>query len=179
MHDLKGDMVPNRILYARRTIGLGDAIFTLLKGRFKGAGLLRQRFLTRPTKPCFIETEIASLLGYNGLEVEVIGESGMPGKEDGPLTVQTISNTLKSKRTQVPSIPPAILYMRIPAEWMESPRQVRPSSRRHSSIFFGDRIDSMPSFWYGKNSCHLGAELLPVRECGDVTTTVQGIPIRI
>ena len=143
MHNLKGEKNLNRALYARRVIGLGDAIFTLLKGKFKGSEILKQRFLARATKSCFIETEIASLLAYNGFDVEIVGETGVrgedfdlaisrdgvtlsveiTGKEDGPITVHTISNTLKSKRTQVPPNRPAVLYMRIPAEWMELTRR--------------------------------------------------------
>jgi hypothetical protein len=140
MHNQKGDTSTNRILYDRRVTQLGDCIFTLLKGQFKGGDTLRNRFLTRPTKPCYIETEIASLLTYNGLKVEIIGESGTRGedfdlaatkdgvtvsveitaKEPGPLTVQTLINTLKSKRTQVPDDRPAVLYIRVPAEWHPS-----------------------------------------------------------
>jgi hypothetical protein len=76
-------------------------------------------------------------LAYNGLQVEIIGESGIRGedfdlaatkdgvtvsveitaKEPGPLTLQTLTNTLKSKRTQVPDNRPAVLYIRVPAEW--------------------------------------------------------------
>lgn len=137
MHNQKGDAGTNRILYERRVTQLGDCIFTLLKSQVKGLDALRNRFLTRETKPCYIEAEIASLLAYNGLQVEIIGESGIRGedfdlaatkdgvtvsveitaKEAGPLTVQTLTNTLKSKRTQVPSNRPAVLYIRVPAEW--------------------------------------------------------------
>jgi hypothetical protein len=145
MHNLKGDTSENRVLYTRRVIQLGDAVFTLLKTNFKGGDILKQRFLTRPIKPCFAETEIAGLLAYNGYQVEVIGESGVRGedfdlaaskdgvtlsieitaKEDGPLTVQNILNTLKYKRTQVPSHRPAVLYLRIPSEWMAEPDKNR------------------------------------------------------
>lgn len=146
MLNLKGDTSTNRALYGRRVKQLGDAIFTLLKGQFKGADILKQRFLTRATKPCFIEAEIASLLTYNGFQVEVIGETGIRGedfdlaatrdgvtlsveitaKEDGPLTFQTVSNTLKGKRTQVPPHRPAVLYMRVPADWMAKPNENQP-----------------------------------------------------
>jgi hypothetical protein len=138
MHNQKADTGLNRILYHKRVVQLGDAIFTLLWADFKGGDILRQRFLTRTTRPCYVETEIASLLAYNGFLVEVIGESGVRGqdfdlaaskggatvsieitaKEDGPLAVQSIRNTLRSKRTQVPSHRPAVLYMQIPSEWM-------------------------------------------------------------
>jgi len=137
MHNRKGDGGTGRILYDRRVTQLCDCIFTLLKGQFKGAEFLRKRFLTRATKPCYIETEIASLLAYNEQQVEIVGESGIRGedfdlvatkndvtvsveitaKEEGQLTVQTLTNTLKSKRGQVPDHQPAVLYMRVPAEW--------------------------------------------------------------
>jgi hypothetical protein len=143
-HNLKGDTSINRVIYHKRVVQLGDAVFTLLKRESKGGDLLKQRFHTRPTKPCFVETQIASLLAYNGFEVEIVGETGIRGedfdlavtrdtvtlnieitaKEDGrPLTVQTISNTVQSKRTQVPQHRPAILYMRIPAEWKATLRE--------------------------------------------------------
>jgi hypothetical protein len=129
-----------RIIYAHRVIRLGDAIYTLIKGKVKGRDILKERFFKRATKPCFIETEIASLLVFNGFEVEIIKESGVKGedfdllakkdsitisvevtsKEDGPLTVQTIKNTLHSKRNQVPGNRPAVLYIHIPAEWMSN-----------------------------------------------------------
>ena len=139
MHNLRGDNSRfGRIMYNSRVNRLGDAVFTLLKANVKGLDALKQRFLIRPTKPCFFEAEIASLLAYNRFEVEVTTEHGIRGedfdlvaardgytisvevtaKDDGPLTVQTILNTLKKKRTQVPSHRPAILYMRVPAEWM-------------------------------------------------------------
>ena len=142
MQNLKHDPDPlRRIIYDSRVIRLGDAAYTLLKGQFTGADAWRHRFLTRPTKPCFAETEIASLFAYNGFNVEVVTETGVRGqdfdlaatrdgvtlsveitaKEDGPLTVETVRNTLTTKRTQVPADRPAVLYMRIPEEWMRNP----------------------------------------------------------
>src|ERR1039458_7871184 len=139
MHNLRGDRSrTGRVLYNSRVNRLGDAVFTLLKARAKGLDGLKQRFLVRPTKPCFFEAEIASLLAYNGFDVEVTIERGIRGKDfdliatrgvhtisvevtakdDGPLTVQTVRNTLKKKRTQVPVQQPAVIYMRVPAEWM-------------------------------------------------------------
>ena len=43
-------------------------------------------------------------------------------KEEGALTVQKITNTLKEKRKQVPPHRPALLYMHVPAEWMKGRR---------------------------------------------------------
>jgi hypothetical protein len=120
-----------RIAHAHRVIRLADAVFTLISGRAKGFDVLKDRFLSRPTKPCFIEAEIASLLVCNGFQIEIIKEHGIRGgdfdllaskdgttisvevtsKIDGPLTVQTISNTLHAKRDQVPPDRPAVLYM--------------------------------------------------------------------
>jgi hypothetical protein len=127
-----------RIVYHHRVVRLGDALYTLIKGNVEGGEVLKERFLKRSTKPCFIEAEIASLLVYNGFDVEIIKESGIRGedfdllatkdgitlsvevtsKEDGPLTDKTIKNTLHSKRKQVPPTRPAVLYLHIPAEWM-------------------------------------------------------------
>jgi hypothetical protein len=120
-------------------VRLGDVIFTLLKANVKGLAFLKKRFLDRPTKACFVEAEIASMLAYNGFEVEMLSEAGTRGQnfdliatksgislsveitakeENGALTFETISNTLKKKRTQVPTNRPAILYIRVLAEWM-------------------------------------------------------------
>ncbi len=127
-----------RIVHTHRTIRLADAVFTLLSGGVKGIDEMKNRFLSRPTKPCFIEAEIASMHVYNGFQVEIIKESGKRGEDfdlsaikdgtavsvevtskiDGPLTVRTIKNTLHDKRSQVPADCPAVLYTHIPAEWM-------------------------------------------------------------
>ena len=93
----------------------------------------------RPTKPCFIEAQIASLQAANGFRVEIVGESGLrgrdfdlvasrdgivlnievTGKDDIPLSAKTVRNTLTSKRTQLPVTGPAIVYMHVPATWMQ------------------------------------------------------------
>jgi hypothetical protein len=52
----------------------------------------------------------------DGLRVSV----EVTSKADGPLTVQTIKNTLHSKRNQVPPDYPAVLCIHIPAEWMRA-----------------------------------------------------------
>jgi hypothetical protein len=59
-----------RLVNNHRVIRLADALFTLLIGHARGLETLKRRFLERATKPCFIEAEIASLLVYNGCEVE-------------------------------------------------------------------------------------------------------------
>jgi len=132
-----------RIVYAHRVVRLADALFTLVRGQANGFDFLRQRFLERETEPCFVETEIASLLVFNGFKVEVVKETGVRGddfdllatrggstvsvevtsKRGGPLTVQNIKNTLDSKRSQVPAYRPAVLYMHVPAEWMRDERR--------------------------------------------------------
>lgn len=113
----------------------------MLWTKTKGLDALKKRFLERDIKPCFVEAEIASLFAYNGFAVEIMPETGVRGddfdmtvqkneitisvevtaKEDAPLTIETITSTLKNKRTQVPAHRPAVLYMRIPAEWMRNP----------------------------------------------------------
>jgi hypothetical protein len=131
------------IVYGHRVVRLANALFTLLQANVAGFEILRKRFHVRPTKPCFIETEIASVLTVNGFKVEIIGESGMrgrdfdlsatrgeislsvevTGKEGASLTANTIRNTLKSKRTQVPASGPAILYIVI----REAPKYKTPA----------------------------------------------------
>jgi hypothetical protein len=145
MHNRKGDTSIGRIVYGHRVVRLANAFFTLLEQRAKGFDTLRQRLQTRATKPCFVEAEIASLLVYNGFEVEIIGETGVRGddfdlsaakdgvvlsvevtaKQDGPLTVQTIINTLRAKRTQVPAHRPAVLYIQVPPEWMRDTQRAQ------------------------------------------------------
>lgn len=128
------------VVHGHRVVRLADALFTLFFNKVEGFDVLRRRFHTRPTKPCFIETEIASLLAFNGFKVEIMAESGkrgsdfdlaakkvrielsveVTGKDELPFTVNTIKNTLKKKRTQTPSDRPAILYMHVPAIWMDN-----------------------------------------------------------
>jgi hypothetical protein len=139
MHNLKGDTGIGQVVYAHRVIRLADAIFTLLNAGAKGWDLLKQRLSKRSMKSSFVEAEIASLLAYNGYDLEIVKESGIRGddfdftatrngvtlsvevtaKDDASIAVNTIRNTLNSKRTQVPQHRPAVLYMRIPPEWME------------------------------------------------------------
>lgn len=126
-----------RIVHTHRVIRLADAVYTLIRGGVEGFDAVKDRFLSRPTKPCFIETEIASLLVCNGFRLKIIKETGVRGEDfdmlamkdsdevsvevtskvEGPLTVQTISNTLHAKRDQVPPGRPAVLYIHVPAEW--------------------------------------------------------------
>jgi hypothetical protein len=76
----------------------------------------------------------------NGFQVEIVKEHGKKGEDfdllaakggitvsvevtsklDGPLTAQTLKNTLHAKRSQVPPNRPAVLYLHIPADWMQS-----------------------------------------------------------
>jgi hypothetical protein len=128
----------NWIIYFHRLVRLADSLFTLVNDGVTGFDILRKRFQERPTKSCYIEAEIASLLTFNGFRVQIIGESGMrgrdfdftanrdeislsvevTGKEGKPLTVSTIRNTLTKKRTQIPPNRPAVVYMHLPGIWM-------------------------------------------------------------
>jgi hypothetical protein len=127
------------ITHFDRIIKLADAFFTLGHSEAVGLEVLRRRFYARPTKPCFIEAQIASLQAAKGFRVEIVGESGLrggdfdltasrdgmtlnievTGKDEIPLSAKTIRNTLTSKRTQLPTIGPAVVYMHIPANWMQ------------------------------------------------------------
>jgi hypothetical protein len=126
------------ITYFGRVVRLADALFTLVQSRAIGIEALRKRFHNRPTKPCFIEAQIASLQVANGFRVEIVEESGLrgrdfdlvasrdgvvlnievTGKDDIPLSAKTVRNTLTSKRTQLPITGPALVYMHVPANWM-------------------------------------------------------------
>jgi len=135
------DEVARRSVFSYRIVRLANAFFTLIKRGTSASAfeLLRRRLQTAPdVQPTFVEIEVASFLVRNGAEVRVIEESGIRGQDfdflaisDGmevsvevtslrhrPLTVQTISNKFKEKRSQVPDGRPAVLYMGIPAEWM-------------------------------------------------------------
>jgi hypothetical protein len=61
-----------RIVHTHRVIRLANALFTL--ANVKGFDALKERFLCRDTKPCFIEAEIASALVCNGFQVTVVKE---------------------------------------------------------------------------------------------------------
>jgi hypothetical protein len=118
-----------RIVHTQRVIRLADALFTLISGPVEGFGSLKDRFVYRPTKPCFIEAEVASLLVRNGFQIKIIKETGVRGEDfdllairdgttvsvevtskvEGPLRTQTIENTLHAKRDQVPANRPAVL----------------------------------------------------------------------
>jgi hypothetical protein len=133
------------IIYFHHLLRLADAWFTLIHGGVTSGDILRKRFHERPTKPCYIELQVASLLSVNGFHIEIIGESGVrgrdfdlsatqdtislsieiTGKDDIPLTANTIRNTLRGKRTQIPTNRPAILYMHIPAIWMRDRAQAQ------------------------------------------------------
>jgi hypothetical protein len=123
------------IIHANRVARLGDALFTVISN-VRDSERLKQRFLTRrDTRATFTETEIASLLAWNGCSVRVIGESGVRGQdfdlaatthgvevsvevtamEGHDLTIGAIYNKLKHKQTQVRSDRPAVLFVRIPA----------------------------------------------------------------
>jgi hypothetical protein len=77
---LKGEGT-NWIIYFHRLVRLADSLFTLIHDGVTGFDILRKRFQERPTKPCYIEAEIASLLTFNGFQVEIIGESGVRGRD--------------------------------------------------------------------------------------------------
>lgn len=148
------------IIHFHRIIKLADAFFTLLHSQADGFDVLRNRFHARPTKPCFIEAQIASLQAANGFKVEIVGESGLRGRDfdltarrDGivlnievtskdeiPLSAKTVRNTLKSKRTQLPTTGPAILYMHIPANWMQDKKAAQAIfSEAFSDVFSRSR----------------------------------------
>lgn len=136
-----------RIVYFSRVTRLADCLFTLFgSNRFTGGDILRKRFLTRPTKPCFIEAEIASTLIVNGFSVHIRSESGrrgmdfdisanfggwpinveVTGRDEGlPLSPNAIRNTLNRKWKQLPEDAPAVIYIHVPEKWMEDPRAHR------------------------------------------------------
>lgn len=128
----------NRWVYQDRLVGLADALFQLRD--CKNFDALRERFWERETKPCFTEATIAKNFSSGGFEVEIVRESGVKGedfdfvarkgsleitvevtaKEATKLTAETVRNSLKKKRKQVPGDRPAILYVIIPEKWTEN-----------------------------------------------------------
>ena len=135
-HPVDNDV--RRIIYTHRVIRLANALFVLMRAPAKGLEVLKERFLARSTKSCFIEAEIASSLVFNGFQVEILKEHGKKGEDfdllatkdgatisvevtsklDGALTVKRIKNTLQAKRRQVSPDRPAVLYIHVPADWM-------------------------------------------------------------
>ena len=188
MLNRKGDTGQDRYLYFDRVIRLGNALFTLLHEDCKGYDVLRQRFHSRATKPCFVEMEIASLLALNGLSVDIRQETGMRGedfdflattslgvslgvevtaKDAGPLTVESVINTLRKKRTQVPHRP-AVMYIRVPAEWMKPHARARRIFSQAFQAFFtsSKRFNAIVLVWemarhYGPNGAFCGMIMEP------------------
>ena len=127
------------VIYSNRVVRLANSWFTLINKGFDGVETLRQRFLTRDdTRSAFTETEVASLLAFNGCKVSIVKETGIRGHDydlsatyqgieasvevtcitGGPLSLNTTLNRLNDKRSQVPANRPAILYVYIPATWI-------------------------------------------------------------
>ena len=133
----------NRWIYQDRLVGLADALFQLRD--CKNFDALCERFRGRETKPCFTEATIAKNIASVGFDIEVVIESGVKGedfdfiarrdsleisvevtaKDASKLTAETIKNTLKAKRQQVPGDRPAILYVIIPEEWTRNGANVQ------------------------------------------------------
>ena len=129
------------LLYSNRIVRLANAWFTLLDVGFDGAEALLKRFQRRDdTRAAFMETEIASLLSFNGCKVRVIEETGVRGRDydllatyhgvetsievtaisHRPLSIKTTLNRLQDKRTQVPDDRPAVLYIHVPLMWINN-----------------------------------------------------------
>jgi hypothetical protein len=162
-----GDVL--RITYEHRVVRLADGIFTLVKGGVDSFDLLKQRFFRRSTKPCFIEAEIASLLAFNGFQVEFLKESGVlgedfdvlatkdgvqlsveiTGKDDQALAAKTMTNTLKAKRKQVRPDRPAVFYIHVPAEWMTNIEEAKVVLNEAIVPFFTSsrRINAIVFVW--------------------------------
>jgi hypothetical protein len=158
------------IVWGHRVVRLANAFHTLLQAHVKGFDILPHRFHKRPTKPCFIETEIASLLTVNGFTVEIIGESGVrgrdfdlsarrdeitlsievTGKEGARLTANAIKNTLKHKRTQIPRPCQPFCTSMFPQVGCGIFLKRRTYSAEFSTISSERHIGSTPSFLFGR-----------------------------
>jgi hypothetical protein len=129
-----------RIVHTPRVIRLSDALFTLVP-KVSGFERLRQRFHKRKdTQALYSEAQVASLLVRNGVSVQVVGESGKRGEDfdllatvrgvpvsvevtslqSSMLSARAILNKLNSKRDQVLSGRPAVLYLIVPESWMRN-----------------------------------------------------------
>ena len=139
-HPIGGKDIRRGIHYYR-VVRLSDAFCTILTGKIEEGDLLRKRFRERTDlRALFAELE-ASLLVRNKVSVKVIGESGKRGEdfdllatvrgvpvsveitaieEDAVMSPRSILNRLRSKRTQVPTSRPAILYLSVPDAWMKN-----------------------------------------------------------
>ena len=128
------------IIHASRVTRLGDALFTVISN-VRDSEKLKDRFLKRgDTRANFTETEIASLLAWNGCSVRIVGESGTRGQDfdlaatsqgvevsvevtamnSNNLTVGAVYNKLLGKRTQVRSDRPGVLFVHIPESAMRN-----------------------------------------------------------
>jgi hypothetical protein len=141
---LKSNPVPEpdmrRIIYTNRVIQLSDAMFTLIPKVIGFEGLRRRFQKRKDTRALFSEAQTASLLVRNGVTVEIIGETGKRGEDfdllatvrgvsvsvevtgikGSTLSVSAILNKLKSKRGQVSTKRPAVLYVIVPEAWMKN-----------------------------------------------------------
>jgi hypothetical protein len=140
-HPVSGTDMRRAMRYYR-VVRLSDAFSTILSGKIEDGDLLRKRFRERTDlRALFAELEIASLLVRNKVSVKVVEESGKRGEdfdllatirgapvsveitviqEDAAMSTRSILNRLRSKRTQVSAIRPAILYLVVPDAWMKN-----------------------------------------------------------
>lgn len=125
----------NRVTHRKRVADLGDAIFGLRN--VEGFGAMVARLRQPVTRPRFFEAITAADLVDDGFVVRVTEEVGQRGldfdfsasrggqslavdvtaKDEGPLTAQTVLNTLQGKRTQFPVVRPGLLVVIIPDSW--------------------------------------------------------------
>jgi len=112
-----------------------------MQNKVEGIDVIRERLLNRKdTSAVFRELEIASFLSMHGCRVRFVKETNVRGRDfdldveakgqrisvevteilDRTLSFKTALNKFKKKRSQVPSHRPAVLYIHVPFEWMQT-----------------------------------------------------------
>lgn len=127
----------NRYTHMHRVLALGDAVYGLQIA--DGFSNILDRLARRSIRPCYFETTTAADFLDDGFAVSVVPEVNQRGfdfdfsitrdgqsiavevtaKNEGIINIDSLYNTLHSKRTQLPKDRPAILFVVIPEEWTQ------------------------------------------------------------
>jgi hypothetical protein len=158
----------NRLTHQRRVITLADAIFGLRAS--VGHDSMVRRLRERDVKACYFEATTAAQFIDDGFSVAITNEVGVRGadfdfsaicgcqniavevaaRDDGQLSVQTIANTLKGKRSQFPKDRPGILVIVLPDEWAQNTavaEQILTNTTRQFLARDTQRINAVAYVW--------------------------------
>ena len=169
----------NRYTYQHRIITLADALFALRGAENFDA--LCERFKTRlsQVRSCFTEASVAKIFSDAGFEISIVVESGVKGQDfdfaacwsdqvinvevtakvGGELSVETVLNSLRQKRKQLPSGGAAIIYVVIPEAWTRDGKAEKTFGEAVAR-FFGStgRVNAVVITWeatFDLNGAHI------------------------